>query len=76
MSSESPQPAKKIFTSTRAVFFAAWVCLPAWVFDPRELPAVISILWATFIVIVLIEAFILWRREIQDKRAANRDPNN
>ena len=75
MSSESPQPPKRVFTSTRAVFFAAWVCLPAWVFDPWELPAIVSILWATFIVIVLIEAFILWRREIQDKRAANGDPH-
>lgn len=73
MSSDRQQPAKKVFTSTRAVFFAAWVCLPAWVFDPWELPAIVSILWATFIVIVLIEAFILWRREIQDKRAAHRD---
>lgn len=73
MSSDRQQPAKKVFTSTRAVFFAAWVCLPAWVFDPWELPAIVSILWATFIVIVLIEAFILWRREIQDKRAAHSD---
>jgi len=75
MSNEHPERAKKIFTSTRAVFFAAWVCLPAWIFDPRELPPIVSVPWLGFVLLILVEAFVLWRREVRVKRAANKGPH-